>query len=521
MAAEAPSPPDEERVLLVAPTRRDAEVTRRLLGDVGVACVVCPDLRALTAELAGGVGAVLITDCAFGDPGIEAFVATLAQQPPWSDVPVLVMSAARQVAPAAAHALEGLTNVTLLDRPVSTRSMRSAVLASLRARRRQYQLREHIGEQLKAEQALRDGDRRKDEFLATLAHELRNPLAPIRMGVDALARLPGDSEQAVRLREMMARQVGQLVKLIDELLDVSRIANGKVVLRRVPVDLRTVIDSALEASQPALEEARHEVTVELPNQPVWVHGDPSRLAQVVSNLLNNAAKYTPAGGHVRVELAHADGQATVRVVDDGMGIPAEMVNRVFDMFTQVDRTLDRAQGGLGIGLALVRRLMQLHGGSVRAQSEGLDRGSTFTVTLPASATQPPSDSLADHPAAHAPPRLRVLVVDDNVDAADALAIQLQCSGHATRTVYRGADALAAVADFAPDIVFCDIGMPGMNGHEVASRLRGDPRHAGTVLVALTGWGSEDDKRRTQRSGFDHHLVKPASWDAVDNLLSAL
>jgi CheY-like chemotaxis protein len=251
-------------------------------------------------------------------------------------------------------------------------------------------------------------------------------------------------------------------------------------------------------------------------------GDPFRLAQVVSNLINNSAKYTPRGGRVDVVLDTAPGEAVVRVTDNGVGIPRDMLDRVFDMFTQVNRTLDRAQGGLGIGLSLVRRLVDLHGGSVAADSAGLDRGSTFTVRLP-TVVAPESKAGDDpaHDAVAARRRVRVLVVDDNVDAADALAMQLEHSGHYTRTAYGGAAALQAAEEFDPEVVLCDIGMPGMDGHAVATRLRADRRHGSTVLVALTGWGSEEDRRRTRRTGFDFHLVKPVSGQAVDEILSRL
>jgi signal transduction histidine kinase len=512
----------QERVLIYPPTRRDGEVTCQLLARARVGCHVCASLRHLAADVDAGVGAVMLTDSALGDPDIALLHAALGRQPGWSDAPVLLLAQGRDLSAPASHALARLSNVTLLDRPVSARSMVSAVLSALRSRQRQYQIRDQLERQRIAEQALVEADRRKDEFLATLAHELRNPLAPIRTAMHVLARVPGDSPEAPRLRAMMERQLEQLVKLIDELLDVSRIATGKVLLQRERVDLRRVMDTALEASRPLVESAGLELHVDGPDAPAWVVGDPFRLAQVVSNLINNSAKYTPHGGRVDVVLDTAPGEAVVRVTDNGVGIPRDMLDRVFDMFTQVDRTLDRAQGGLGIGLSLVRRLVDLHGGSVIADSAGLDRGSTFTVRLP---TVDAPDTDAGHDAAHdavaARRRVRVLVVDDNVDAADALAMQLEHSGHYTRTAYTGAAALQAAEEFDPEVVLCDIGMPGMDGHAVATRLRADRRHGSTVLVALTGWGSEEDRRRTRRTGFDFHLVKPVSGQAVDEILSRL
>jgi two-component system, sensor histidine kinase len=514
---------EDLRVLIVPPTRRDGEVTCKLLEIAGVGCLSCPDLRSMAARMDEGVGAVMLTDASLADADMQVLHGTLAHQPAWSDVPVLMLTHGRELSPSSARALARLTNVTLLDRPVSTRSMVSAVLAALRARQRQYQIRNQLDRQRAAEQALVDADRRKDEFLATLAHELRNPLAPIRTAMHVLARVPADAPQAARLREMMERQLEQLVKLIDELLDVSRIATGKVLLQRERVDLRSVLDSALEASRPQVDASGHDLRVRYPAAPLWVVGDPSRLSQVISNLINNAAKYTPPRGRIDVALDEGDRQAVVRVTDNGAGIPPDMLDRVFDMFTQVNRTLDRAQGGLGIGLSLVRRLVDLHGGSVGAESAGLDKGSTFTIRLPTVDGDAAADAAGTRQPERAPVRrrMRVLVVDDNVDAADALAIQLETGGHEIRTAYGGEAALHAAEEFDPEVVLCDIGMPGIDGHAVAARLRASRRHASTVLVALTGWGSEEDRRRTRRTGFDFHLVKPVSAEAVDEILSRL
>jgi signal transduction histidine kinase len=378
----------EERVLVSTPTRRDADVTCALLARSGIACEAFTGLGALAGAIHAGVGVVVLTDAALVGDDIERVFAALAGQPAWSDVPVILLTPDRRHSAATTRALDAFTNVTLLDRPVSTRSMLSAVLAALRARRRQYQIRDQMRDLRAAEHALREADRRKDEFLATLAHELRNPLAPIRTGLDVLARIPGDGAQAERVRAMMQRQLTQLVKLIDELLDVSRIATGKVVLRREPVDLRSVIESAIEGSQPLVAEAGHHLEVIVPPDPVVAFGDPTRLSQVVGNLVNNAAKYTPPGGRIEVSLALEGDEAVIRVSDNGVGIPADMLVEVFDMFAQVDQTIGQSHGGLGIGLSLVRRLVALHGGSVAAASAGRHQGSTFTVRLQAFGTRP-------------------------------------------------------------------------------------------------------------------------------------
>jgi PAS domain S-box-containing protein len=351
---------------------------------------------------------------------------------------------------------------------------------------------------------LEEQDRRKDEFLATLAHELRNPLAPIRTGLHIL-RKSGTGEQAARMHEMMERQLQHLVRLVDDLLDISRITLGKVELKKERVDFRAVLGSALESTRPLIEAANHELAVRLPADPLPLDADPTRLAQVLANLLNNAAKYTPPGGRIQL-AAEVDGSMlVVRVSDTGVGIPADMLTKVFDMFTQVGRSIDHSQGGLGIGLTLVRRLLEMHGGSVEAQSPGANAGSTFIVRLPlAERVEMPAEPLT--PAAAQRLR-RILIVDDNHDAAESLSMLLSIEGHDTRVANDGEGALAAVPEFRPDTVFLDIGMPGMNGYETARHLR--QAHGRALrLIALTGWGSEEDRRRAREAGFDAHLVKP-------------
>ncbi|GHA73940.1 GAF domain-containing protein [Cognatilysobacter bugurensis] len=354
---------------------------------------------------------------------------------------------------------------------------------------------------------LREQDRRKDEFLATLAHELRNPLAPIRTGLQVL-RMTRDTEQAASTRAMMERQLAHLVRLVDDLLDVSRITVGKVTLDRQRIDLREAIDSAVEATRPLVDSQAQTLTVRMPEAPITLDADLTRLSQVVANLLHNSAKYTPAGGNIELDVAAAADAVAITVRDDGAGIPADMLRRVFDAFTQVDRTLDRAQGGLGIGLTLVRRLVELHGGRVEARSAGLGRGSAFTITLP----RPLADGVSvpavpTTPLQPASSCLRLLVVDDNVDAAMSLGMLLELGGHEVRIAHSGPDAIDAAASGDCDVVFLDIGLPGFDGYEVARRLRAKAGPA-PVLVAVTGWGNEEDRRLAQDAGFDHHLVKP-------------
>jgi signal transduction histidine kinase len=429
------------RVLVAAPTRRDGEVTCELLGKEGIECIICTGLQGVADELQAGVGAVVLTDTSLSDPAVESLVSEIDQQPPWSDVPILLLTRDKVSSPSAIRALETLSNLTLLDRPSSTRALVSAVKSSLRARRKQYQIRDQLVELQEADEALRVADKRKDEFLATLAHELRNPLAAIRNGLEVVVRSPGELQQTERMVGMIDRQSRLLAKLIDDLMDVSRIATGKVVLQKTRLDLRSVLEAVLEGGRTVFDASSHDIRLDLPAKPVWVDGDAERLAQVIGNLLNNAGKYTPDEGRITVALAQEGGQAVVRVVDNGLGIAPDLLEQVFEIFAQVDRTLDRARGGLGIGLSLVRRLVELHGGIVTAHSEGIGYGSTFIVRLP---TTTEADQPAQPPrcnAANTPPRLKILVVDDNKDVADGLAALLESDGHELRIAYDGGSAL--------------------------------------------------------------------------------
>ncbi|MEO8064048.1 MAG: ATP-binding protein [Pseudomonadota bacterium] len=366
---------------------------------------------------------------------------------------------------------------------------------------------------------LNEQDRRKDEFLATLAHELRNPLAPIRTGLQIL-RVGGNAEQSGKTHDMMERQLRHLVRMVDDLLDISRITLGKVTLRKERIDFRAVLHSATESTRSLIESANHEFAVRLPPDPLPLDVDPTRLTQVIANLLNNSAKYTPPGGRIQL-TADIDGtQLILKVTDNGVGIPADMLPRVFEMFTQVGRSIDRSQGGLGIGLTLVRRLVEMHGGKIDAQSAGHGLGTTFTVALPLA---PGSAALPDDgqeaPTSSAP--RRILVVDDNVDAAASLAMLLELDGHTLRVADNGDDALIVAEEFVPDVVFLDIGLPTINGYEVARRLRANPQLPRNMrLIALTGWGTDEDRRRAQAAGFDQHLVKPVDPELLAALLTA-
>lgn len=365
--------------------------------------------------------------------------------------------------------------------------------------------------------ALKEADRRKNEFLAILAHELRNPLAPIRNAVQVLSLL--DSDPAAQWpREVIERQVQQLNRMVDDLTDVSRITQSKFSLQREPVRVSTVLAQAVETSRPLIDARKHQLTVVPPAEPVWLEGDEIRLAQVVSNLLNNAAKYTEEGGQIWLTAEQKGNEAVIRVRDTGIGIPADVLPRVFEPFMQEERLPDRAHGGLGIGLALVRSLVELHGGKVEAKSDGRGKGSEFVLHLPISQQTPPAANGKATCAAASIPARRILVVDDNVDSAETLGILLRVGGHKVHTAYSGRSALEAARINRPEIVMLDIGMPGMDGLEVARRLREELGLTDVLLVAMTGYGLDEDRRRTEVAGFHNHLVKPIDLDGLNALL---
>jgi len=645
---QAGSPSHERRLLILAPTGRDAPLARSVLAEVGIRSTACRDLPHLLQEMSAGAGAILISEEAIGnETQLYALGDRLSRQPPWSDLPVLLLAHPGADSPQVRQTVRALGNVTLLERPVRVAALMTAVQTALRARARQYNAREHlvdldhiakalrdsegrlkalfanaavgiaelttdgrfalvndslcrllgerregllslplaavthdedredvqglvkrladghietfaaerrfvrrdgetiwvklsvsaakeaaahgvsavaviedITERKHAEEDLREADRRKDEFLATLAHELRNPLAPIRNSLH-IFRMAGIQDPTVnRVCDMMERQVAHMVRMVDDLLEVSRISRGKIELRKERVELAAVLRTAVDTSMPLIEAGKHKLLIQVPETPLTMDADPVRLAQVFANLLNNAAKYTKEGGEIAMSVGAENGMAAVCVKDNGEGIPPQMLKRVFNMFTQVN-TGARAQGGLGIGLTLARTLVHLHGGTIEAFSEGEGKGCEFVVRLPLAQAQlvAKHDAPVPAPEAH-PPRLRrVLVVDDNEDAADSLGMLLQFLGAEVMVVHDGKSALAALKTFSPAVILLDLGMPGMNGLEVARRVREDPEHKGMTLVALTGWGQREDRRRTHEAGFDYHLVKPADVSTLQSILS--
>jgi signal transduction histidine kinase/CheY-like chemotaxis protein len=369
-------------------------------------------------------------------------------------------------------------------------------------------------------EALREADRRKDEFLATLAHELRNPLAPLRNALEILRLAESNPAMTKKAREMMERQLNQMVRLVDDLLDVSRITTGKLAIRKIPIELQAVVRDAVETVRPFIEARGHRLEVTMPPEPIIVEGDRTRLGQVVGNLLNNAAKYTESGGHIALTLEREGHAAALRVRDSGIGLEPQSLSSIFDMFMQVDRSLERAQAGLGVGLTLAKRLVFLHGGTLVAKSEGKGKGSEFEVRLPLAGAvlEEPDRGDASKPAPVQ--SRRILLADDNVDFATSLAALLTARGHEVRIAHDGAEALATAERFHPDFAFLDLGMPKVHGYEVARRLRDSPGTTQCVLVAVTGWGQEDDRQRAREAGFDRHVVKPVDPSDIETILAS-
>jgi PAS domain S-box-containing protein len=634
----------ERRIVVLAPTHKDAGFTQSILEKASVTCVCCTALDEACREMDSGVGALLLSEEALAQRDDACLTDWLARQPSWSDLPVLLLARSGAASETVGLAMDVIGNVTVLERPTRVSAFLTAVRAALRARERQYQIRDYLAERERylqaqallagivassddaiisktldgdiltwnagaerlfgysaaeaigrpitmlippdreaeepaflerlrrgeriehfetvrvtrdgrridvaltvspvldannriiaaskvvrditqrkqAEAALHEADRRKDEFLAILAHELRNPLAPIRNSLHILRLIGQPDAETMQVTELMERQVNHMVRLVDDLLEVSRITRGKIELRKEPVDVAAVVRAAVETSRPLIEAAGHQFSLVVPPEPLTLHGDPVRLAQVFANLLNNAAKYTDPGGHIWFTI-RGDGEwlaASVR--DTGMGIPPDMLSGVFELFRQVERHADRAQGGLGIGLTLVKSLVEMHGGRVEAHSAGVGQGAEFVVRLPLTEAQrageAPQTTLG-------PPVLltpkRVLVVDDNRDAAESLAMLLRTLGASVRVAYSGAEALQAVETYRPAVVLLDIGMPGMDGYEVARSIREQPDFRDITLIALTGWSQEKDRHRSEKAGFDYHLTKPANVGVLETLLTSV
>lgn len=523
------------RILIVAPVGRDAPAIVELLESHGHLACVCSGLDEAGIQVEKGAGALLLTEESLEREQITALLPTLDRQPAWSELPVIILTTAgERTAERLDRIAAAAGGITLLERPLGAATLLRSVEVALSSRRRQYQVRDLLAAQHARETALRDSeerlrlaiaalrdaDQRKDAFLATLSHELRNPLAPIRNAAEVLASPRLTPMQLRWTQSVIQRQSAHMASLLDDLLELTRITQGKLQLRKQACSIQDIMDAAVETARPLLEKKRHELQIGVPDDIPPFIADPVRLAQAVSNLLTNAAKYTDAGG--RIELSARLGERlTIAVQDNGIGIPAEQLAGLFTMFSQIPAAIGRSEGGLGVGLALVKGLAELHGGAVEVQSGGAGKGSRFVIALPFEAAPEIKPSAKGRPAVVPFGKLRVLIADDNRDAADSLAMLLSIDGYEVRTVYGGRAAVSAAETFRPDVALLDIGMPELDGYATAREIRRQRGGVDTYLVAITGWGQQEDKRRALEAGFATHVTKPVNPDLLRDLLRSV
>ena len=512
------STPLESRVLVLTPTGRDSTLACQLLTATDLPCHACADADELFRELAAGAGAVILADEALRPDVLGSLLDVLEHQPPWSDLPLIVFTRGGETGEQVLERVLPLGNATILERPVRLTTLLSAVKAALRARRRQYEVRDLLHRQAEA-------DRRKDEFLAMLGHELRNPLSAIRNALWLLDQMGSKDESSTRQREVIMRQTRHLVRMVDDLLDVSRVTRGKIILKQQPLDLEEVAGRCLSELGMSVLAASNGLEIEAETQPVLVQGDPVRLEQVLCNLMQNAVKYTPRGGRIRLCVGAESGQAVLRVRDTGIGLSAEMLHTIFEPFAQVESSRQRSEGGLGLGLPLVRSLVALHGGGVEAASEGPGTGSEFIVRLPlladegkAAALRKPSPARSGR-VLQPVTGLRVLIVEDNEDGRESLRELLELWGHTVSSAASGPEGIEMAFAIRPEVALIDIGLPGLDGNEVARRIRSILDEEEISLIAMTGYGQPEDRRRALQAGFDRYLVKPVDPAVLSQLLS--
>jgi signal transduction histidine kinase/CheY-like chemotaxis protein len=504
-------PPENlnERVLILAPTGRDAELACAALLGAGLEAQICPSIDTLCGEIERGAGAAIITEEALDTASMRSLRESLETHPAWSDLPLVIFTSkpSAELTVRSFEQLGARANITLIERPIRVKTMISATVASLRARRRQYEVRDLVAE-------LERRVSERDQFLAMLSHELRNPLAAITLAVDTFR----DEQRITNEHAILVRQTRHLAKLVDDLLDIARVTTGKISLHLASVDLREVVEHCVEVARPRAQARRLELALQSAVPQAVVLADATRLEQVVNNLLSNAIKYTPPGGSIEVFIESDGDDAVLRVRDSGKGIAPEMLTRVFEMFMQGETTIDRSDGGMGVGLTLVKKLVQLHRGSVRAYSRGRGSGSEFVVRLPHTEPQPERHvtPIAPKPAEKPEPR-RILVIEDNPDIRDLLRIKLRQLGHVVEAAEDGPKGLDKLLASPPDVALVDIGLPGMNGYEIARRVRA-AIGAGVYLIALTGYGQAEDKKQALAAGFNVHLTKPTDFVDLQNIL---
>ncbi len=503
--------PESQKVLVLAADGHDSTRTSAILTEAGVEAEVATSIQAIEDAIRStSVGAVLLVAEALAQAAYPSIAEALAAQPAWSDLPVILFARPDHAGESLDMMLSQLGgNITVLERPVRGSTVISAVRAALRARRRQIQLRELL-------QRLEEADRRKNEFLAMLGHELRNPLAAIHNALQVMQHTGGEVQKRQPL--IIERQSRHLARIVDDLLDVTRVTMGRVRIERECVDLCELVARSAAAFEAAAAAEGHRLMARTTTCPILVEGDAVRLEQVMSNLVSNAIKYTPRGGHIEIHLEQQGSEAVLSVRDDGIGIPAAVLPQIFELFAQEMPALDRSRGGLGLGLSLVRSLVELHGGSVEARSEGRDRGSTFLVRLPLLAGDAVARS-STPPGLVPASALRILVVEDNDDARETMKTLLEVWGHAVWSASDGRAGLELALSLAPDVALVDIGLPNLDGYEVARQIRSQSSSARPLLIAMTGYGQPEDRARALDAGFDTHMVKPVQAHELARILA--
>jgi signal transduction histidine kinase/ActR/RegA family two-component response regulator len=497
-----------ERVLILAPTGRDAELACSALSRAGIPAQVCPTVEGMCELVEQGAGAAMVTEEALSSKSMQCLREALEKQTPWSDLPLVIFTSnpSAELTVRSFEQLGARANITLIERPIRVKTMVSATIAALRARRRQYEVRDLVEE-------LERRVYERDQFLAMLSHELRNPLAAITLAVDTLA----DDKGITNEHAILVRQTRHLAKLVDDLLDIARVTTGKISLHFTPVDLADVVEHCVELARSRAESRRLTLSLQSAVDKAVVRGDAVRLEQVVNNLLSNAIKYTPPGGTIEVFIESNGDDAVLRVRDTGKGIAPEMLTRIFDMFMQGETTIDRTEGGMGVGLTLVKKLVHLHRGTVRAYSRGRGNGSEFVIRLPHTTPQPERQVESRTSAAAQGGSRRILVIEDNADIRDLLRLKLRQLGHKVDAAEDGTKGLEKLLASPPDVALVDIGLPGLDGYEIARRVRAEVGHD-VYLIALTGYGQAEDKKKALAAGFNVHLTKPADFVDLQNIL---
>jgi signal transduction histidine kinase/ActR/RegA family two-component response regulator len=502
--------PNGKRVLILAPVGRDAQLMCTHLEKAHATCVVCGSMDEVCEKLRDGAGALLFTEEALAHDSARILGKALDEQPPWSELPILILTGLPEVdaKPRSFPDLRRRTSITLLDRPVRIQSLISAVHTALNARMRQYEIRDLM-------RKLEERVHERDRFLAILGHELRNPLGAILLASQLVEA--EDGKLAGEHAALIERQSRHLTRIVNDLLDLSRVVSGKIVIKPQVIDLRVIAEHCLQTLEESARTHAVEVKLLAPDTPLLVYADPVRADQIISNVLTNAIKYTPEGGHVEVKLEEEQGQAVICVSDDGVGIAPDRIGTIFELFAQAENAIGRSQGGMGIGLALVRNLVDLHGGSLTVKSEGVGKGCEFKIHLPLATEQAIADAVPKEKKDEPQSRRHIVIVEDNTDVRELLRLRLRKLGHEVDAVGDGVSGVRTIVGARPDLALIDIGLPRLDGYQVATQVRSQ-LGADVVLVALSGFGQPEDKRKALEAGFDDHLTKPADVHDIENLL---